>query len=88
MDEVSQTVKTSCVTISNAIQDDSVGDVKQTHIPNDTVNTAVPNISDPANLPHTGNIKIINHKITTDPMQTHIDNYPKNDTGRHLSNSD
>ncbi|KAG5885299.1 hypothetical protein JTB14_002856 [Gonioctena quinquepunctata] len=47
VDKVSQSEVTSCDTITNAAQDDSIGDVQQIQILDD-VSTVVPNISDPA----------------------------------------
>ncbi|KAG5862923.1 hypothetical protein JTB14_019737 [Gonioctena quinquepunctata] len=86
VEEIVDKVSQSCDTITNAAQDDSIGDVQQIQILDD-VSTVVPNISDPATWPVTRNSKIIDHIITSGPVQTHIDNYPKNDTGRHFSNS-
>ncbi|KAL4710182.1 hypothetical protein ACJJTC_006479 [Scirpophaga incertulas] len=86
VDNVSQSEIRSCGTITNAAQDDFIGDVQQIQILED-VSTVVPNISDPATWPATRNSKIIDHIITSGPVQAHIDNYPKSDTGRHFSNS-
>lgn len=86
VDEVSRSEETSCVTITDAAQDDTIGNVQQIQILDD-VSSLVPNISDPATWPLTRNSKIIDHIITNGPVQTHIDNYPKNNTGRHFSNS-
>ena len=85
VDKVSQSEMISCGTITNASPDDPIGDVQPIQILDD-VSTVVANISDPATWPVTRNGKIINHIITSGPVQTHIDNYPKNDTGRHFSN--
>lgn len=86
VDEVSRSEETSCVTITDAAQDDTIGDVQQIQILDD-ISSLAPNISDPATWPLTRNSKVIDHIITNGPVQTHIDNYPKNDTGRHFSNS-
>ncbi|KAG5866188.1 hypothetical protein JTB14_000005 [Gonioctena quinquepunctata] len=62
VDKVSQSEVTSCDTITNAAQDDSIGDVQQIQILDD-VSTVVLNISDPATWPVTRNSKIIDHII-------------------------
>ncbi|XP_065642765.1 zinc finger MYM-type protein 5-like [Hydra vulgaris] len=67
------------------------GDVQQTslaiciQIPDD-LSTVFMNISDPAIWPLIRNSKVIDHIISNCQVQTHIDIYPKNDTGRHFSN--
>ncbi|XP_065650961.1 zinc finger MYM-type protein 5-like [Hydra vulgaris] len=43
-------------------------------------------MSDPAIWPLIRNSKVIDHIISNCQVQTHIDNYPKNDTGRHFYN--
>ncbi|CAD0206693.1 unnamed protein product [Chrysodeixis includens] len=85
VDEKSRSEGASCATITDAAQE-SVIDVQQIHVLDD-VDTVVPNIADPATWPPIRNSKIIDYIINTGPLQTHCDDYPKNDTGRHFSNS-
>ncbi|XP_026482013.1 zinc finger MYM-type protein 5-like [Ctenocephalides felis] len=86
VDKVSQSEMISCGTITNAAPDDTIGDLQPIQILDD-VSTVVANITDPATWLVTRNGKIIDHIITSGPVQNQIDNYPKNDTGRHFSNS-
>ncbi|XP_065675802.1 zinc finger MYM-type protein 5-like [Hydra vulgaris] len=48
----------------------------------DDLSTVFMNISDPL----IRNSKVIDHIISNCQVQTHIDNYPKSDSGRHFSN--
>lgn len=73
-----------CATVTDATDDESLIDVQQIHILTD-VDTVVPNIADPVTWPLIWNSKIIEHIITGGPLQTHFDNYPRNDTGRPFS---
>ncbi|CAB3229942.1 unnamed protein product [Arctia plantaginis] len=81
--EVSRSDETNCATIANIAQDDVIGSIQQVQVLDD-VNTVVTNLSDPVNWPVTRNSKTIDHIIATGSVQIHIDNYPKNDMGRHF----
>lgn len=59
--EVSRSEETSYATITNAAQDDSIGDVQKQIL--DEISTVVPNISDPATWPLNRNNKIIDKII-------------------------
>ena len=91
MDKVSQNCEeTSCVTVSGFAQNDATDDVQfqdlVTYEESFDVSTVMTNISDPAIWPPIRNNKIIDHIITSGPVQIHIDNNPRIDTGRHFSN--